>query len=131
MNILFVCHGNVQRSQMAQGYYNHFTKTTDATSAGVDPKTPAKWSAPHPETIELMAKEGVDVSHHPVRLVTPQMVDQADIVYLITDVDVPDFLLQSPKVIQWDIEDPYEEPIEVVKRIQQEVKQHVLSILPN
>lgn len=34
--ILFVCYGNVGRSQMAEAYYNHFTKSTKAISAGTD-----------------------------------------------------------------------------------------------
>ncbi len=34
--ILFVCQGNVDRSQMAEAYYNHLTGRDGATSAGID-----------------------------------------------------------------------------------------------
>ncbi len=77
-----------------------------------------------------MAEEGIDVSHQPVRQVTPDMVDQADAIYLIHKYDIPDYLLQSDKVVKWDIEDPFDMPIAEIRHIQQQVKQHVLDILP-
>ena len=45
MKVLFVCRGNVGRSQMAEAYYNFFTKSNMATSAGTDPTTPARYSS--------------------------------------------------------------------------------------
>ena len=34
MKILFVCEGNMMRSQMAEAFYNELTGTRDAISAG-------------------------------------------------------------------------------------------------
>lgn len=36
--ILFICSGNVGRSQAAEGFYNHFTHSNDASSAGTNPQ---------------------------------------------------------------------------------------------
>jgi len=35
MKVLFVCHGNIGRSNTAKGFYNLFTKSNDAEAAGV------------------------------------------------------------------------------------------------
>jgi len=36
MKILFVCLSNIGRSQMAMSFYNLFTKSSDADSAGIE-----------------------------------------------------------------------------------------------
>ena len=119
------------RSQMAEGYYNHLTGTQDATSAGCDPLTPHNFSAPYKHGIQVMAEQGIDISHQKCKLVTEAMVDASDAVYVMTfKDDLPDYVLNSPKTVYWDIDDPYDMPIEEVREIQQQVKEHVQSILP-
>lgn len=58
-NILVLCTGNSARSQMAEGYLQHFAgNRAHVYSAGV---------APHgvnPLAIQVMAEDGVDISHH-------------------------------------------------------------------
>jgi arsenate reductase (thioredoxin) len=34
--VLFICEGNVGRSQMAEGFYNHYAGQKSATGAGID-----------------------------------------------------------------------------------------------
>ena len=119
------------RSQMAEGYYNYLTGTQDATSAGCDPLTPQQFTAPYKHGIQVMNEDGVDISQQTCKLVTKGMVDAADVVYVMTfKDDLPDYVLNSPKTIYWDIDDPYDMPIEQVREIQQQVKDHVQSILP-
>jgi arsenate reductase (thioredoxin) len=127
---LFLCHGNVMRSQMAEGFYNYFTNSTDARSAGVNPETPKKFTSPHHQGIAVMAEEGIDVSKQTCKLVTPEMVESADVVYCMTYKEaLPDFVLKSPKVIYWDIEDPYDMPLHEVREIRDQVKEHVQGIV--
>lgn len=63
-NILVLCTGNSARSQMAEGYLQYFANTlapdqhVQVYSAGV---------APHgvnPLATQVMAEDGVDISHH-------------------------------------------------------------------
>jgi protein-tyrosine-phosphatase len=62
--------------------------------------------------------------------VTEEMVNAADAVYVMTfKDDLPDYVLNSPKTVYWDINDPYDMPIEQVREIQQQVKNHVKSII--
>ena len=63
MKILFVCSANVGRSQMAQGFYNILTNSSDASSAAGIEKLREKYdNKPHHLVIELMKGEGVDIS---------------------------------------------------------------------
>ena len=119
------------RSQMAEGYYNFFTKTNDATSAGCDPLTPQNFTAPYKHGIQVMNEENIDISGQKVKLITPELAAAADVIYVMTfKRDLPDYILNSPKTVYWDIADPYDMPIENVREIQQQVKNHVQSILP-
>lgn len=63
--ILFVCHGNVGKSQLAEAYYNHFTNTENASSAGVDPSTPSRYTCPTKEVCDVMTEEGIDICQEP------------------------------------------------------------------
>ncbi len=74
MKILFVCWGNVGRSQMAQAYYNHFTKSNDAFSAGTDSESPPQYPEMSKVFCDLMLEEKIDMSHHYVKLITKEYV---------------------------------------------------------
>jgi protein-tyrosine-phosphatase len=41
--LLFICAGNVARSQMAEAFYNNLTNSTNAISAGILDFTPEKY----------------------------------------------------------------------------------------
>ena len=127
--VLFVCHGNVGRSQMAEGFYNAMTQTKDAFSAGTDLLTPLKYSQ-LPETIcRIMQEEGIDVSRQKVKLITEEMVDAAEsIVVLCKREQCPDFLLNCHKAIFWNIEDPYQMNIDDMRVIRGQIKMNVVAL---
>lgn len=57
--ILVLCTGNSARSQLAQAYLQHFAgQAAEVYSAGVDPK------GVNPVAIQVMAEDGIDISHH-------------------------------------------------------------------
>lgn len=58
-NVLVLCTGNSCRSQMMQGYLNHFgNEKIKAYSAGIETH------GVNPRAIKVLAEDGVDISHH-------------------------------------------------------------------
>jgi arsenate reductase (thioredoxin) len=59
-NILILCTGNSCRSQIAHGYFEHFTdgRKVKVYSAGVETH------GVNPRAISIMKADGIDISHH-------------------------------------------------------------------
>lgn len=62
--ILVLCTGNSTRSQMAHGYLQHFAGSrAEVLSAGVETH------GLNPKAVQVMAEDGIDISHHTSNLV--------------------------------------------------------------
>ncbi|QJW89033.1 arsenate reductase ArsC [Spirosoma taeanense] len=62
--ILVLCTGNSTRSQMAHGYLHHFAgNRAHILSAGVETH------GLNPKAVQVMAEDGIDISHHTSNLV--------------------------------------------------------------
>lgn len=104
MKMLFVCEGNMMRSQMAELFYNSLTESNDATSAGATAETKDHIS---PRAIEAMAAVGLDASGLRPKQVTRQMVESAQrIVYFPSDY-MPDYVTGAENAELWDVADPH------------------------
>lgn len=128
--VLFVCLGNVARSQMAEAFYNNYTNSEYAYSAGTDPTTPKKYPKIPDIICQAMLEENIDISHNKVKTVNKKLVEEADYIFVMCEKEeCPDFLVDSPKVTYWDVEDPYLMGIEDLRKIRDEIKAKVLSIV--
>ena len=116
MNVIFVCHANIGRSQVAEALFN-LRSRHKATSAGVGVvenmrllnvvSIILKDAAPAPHAIRFMIEKGVDVSENLRDQMTPEMVEAADLVVAILDLDQKvDYLTQAKNVEFWDLHDP-------------------------
>jgi protein-tyrosine-phosphatase len=115
MNVLFVCKANVGRSQVAQALFEELSHH-NATSAGSeadrilaeDPSAGkqlkdgrARYSIPY------MQERGLNIGERERTQLTPELVDQADkVIVILPKEDWPEYLVESEKIILWDLPDP-------------------------
>ena len=142
--ILFVCNANVVRSQMAQAFYNHFTNTQNADSAGVNAE---KYSTDEIPTvadfdahlvaknldplavIDLMREKGIEVGASQRTQLTKDMLRDYDLVVNIANrSQTPDWL-KGDNVVWWKIEDPHAESRELAKLACDEVEKRVKKLI--
>lgn len=110
MKILFVCEGNVNRSQMAGTMFKSFVPGADVATAGTLAKYAGKAVSEVTEKgIVVMKELGFDMSLNRITQLTPNMVEDADKVILMSPVPggpIPEYLKDSPKLETWSVPDP-------------------------
>lgn len=129
MKILFVCEGNMMRSQMAEAFYNALTNTDDAISAGAVAETKNHIS---PRAIEALQEVDLDGRMLQPKQLTQEMVKGVDkIVYFPSDY-MPDYVIKSPKAEFWDVIDPHyhkEQGTVLVRQVRDEIRTRVEKLL--
>ena len=94
--ILFVCTGNICRSPMAEGLFRHATQgRTDcrAISAGVGAM---EGQPPSPHAVRALKELDIDISQQRSRMLTPDLVEQADYIFGMTHSHVDSVNLLFP-----------------------------------
>ena len=123
--VLFICVGNSSRSQMAEGLFNHLTRgKIRAVSAGTKPAR-----AVDPNAVAVMAELGIDISGQWPKALTEEMVDSAARrISLGCGVRESCPAWARPDE-DWDLGDPYHQPIEVVRRIRDQIRARVEALV--
>ena len=142
--ILFVCNANVVRSQMAQAFYNHFTKTQNADSAGVNaekyPTTKIPTVADFDAhlvaknldplaVIDLMREKGIEVGASQRTQLTKDMLCDYDLVVNIANRNQTPDWLKGDNVVWWKIEDPHAESRELAELACDEIEKRVKKLI--
>ena len=132
MNILFLCTGNSCRSQMAEGWAKHVAGAgLEIHSAGIEAH------GKNPRAIAVMAEAGVDISAQESTVVTPAMLNAADVVVTVcghADEMCPVLPIGKRK-IHWPLSDPAkatgteEDVMRQFRATRDEVKNRVLGLL--
>jgi protein-tyrosine-phosphatase len=124
--LLFVCVENAGRSQMAEAFAKYYgDRRIDALSAGTMPSNEV-----NPVVVEVMREKGIDISKNKPKLITAQMVQEADSIIVMgcsAQGFCPAPLLN--KVIDWGIEDPKGKGIEEVRKIRDEIERKVTALV--
>jgi arsenate reductase (thioredoxin) len=108
MKILFICEWNVGRSQMGEELFNHYTKNNIGISAGTHAEKYAgkKLKEFAYLVVDVLKEKGIDVSNKTPIQLTEEMAQFADTIIVMTEQEnLPSYLLNSNKVISWDIKD--------------------------
>src|SRR5579863_6211156 len=118
--VLFVCVENAGRSQMAEGFGKNLGLA--CFSAGTKPA-----SNVYPVVIGAMREKGIDVSKNKPTLITPEMLDRAELIVTMgcqLEQLCPRPMIASlqKKVLAWDIDDPKNKSITEVRRIRDAIE---------
>ncbi len=134
MNILFVCRGNVARSQMAEVLFKKYIKGDyNVLSAGTKLSGPEQPIGELGEILDnmiaVMKEEGADVSGNIRNQLTPEMVSWAGKIFMITDENdpIPDYLSDSSKVTHWELPDPKNTSLEFHREVRDKIKKLILE----
>ncbi len=124
--ILFVCIGNSARSVMAEGFFNAYAgKGVSASSAGTRPAGEVSRTA-----VELMKEKGIDISKKKPALLTPEMIEEADLIITMgcgVEESCP-VILKKPTE-DWGLEDPYNMQREKFISVMDEIERRVLQLI--
>ena len=121
--ILFVCIGNCCRSQMAEGFANHYGKDVlVATSAGLAPTQVVAR-----ETIETMLEKNIDISRHFPKKFDPLEGREADLIVNMSGFVLPG-KLEVP-MEEWAVRDPYGESMEVYRDSANDIEMRVMGLI--
>jgi arsenate reductase (thioredoxin) len=124
--IIFVCVENAGRSQMAEAFANKYGKDKFiASSAGNKPADMV-----NPLVVEAMREKGIDISTNRPKLLTFQMVQDADLIVTMgcNDQGICPGPFFKPTV-DWKLEDPKGKPEEKVREIRDDIESKVQKLI--
>lgn len=122
--VLFVCVHNAGRSQMAAALLNRAAEgKVHVRSAGSTPATEI-----HAGVREAMAEIGVDMAQEFPKPLTDEVVRAADVVITMGCGDACP-VYPGKKYLDWELDDPANQPIEQVRPIRDEIDRRVRSLL--
>ena len=132
MNILFLCSSNIFRSQIAEAFFNKYSKNNKAESAAlIKPQ-----ERMHKLVIKAMKEKGIDITTNKSKIINKEMIDKADLVILMNPY-LKKFLNTGKKIEIWSIPDviaseeekeKYEEFISIRDIIENKVKELINKI---
>ncbi len=137
MKILFVCRGNVARSQIAEVLLknrggNSFTVSSAGTKLS-GPEQPLEELRPAlNEVLGVMKEIGIDMSQNIRKQITEEMVLEADKIILVVDErdPIPDFLKNSHKiVVNWHVLDPKGKDLDFTRSVRNQISDLVDSFI--
>jgi arsenate reductase len=122
--VLFVCVHNAGRSQMAAGYARALSGgAVEVRSGGSEPG-----NAINPVAVEAMAEEGIDIRDAVPQLLSTEDVRASDAVVTMGCGDACP-IFPGKRYEDWELQDPSGQPIEVVRRVRDEIRGRVERLL--
>ena len=122
--LLFVCVHNAGRSQMAAGFARALGgDQVEVLSAGSAPK-----DSINPVAVEAMREVGIDISDQQPKILTPESVQQSDVVITMGCGDACPYY-PGKRYEDWVLDDPAGQGIEAVRVIRDEIKSRMEILL--
>ena len=122
--VLFVCVHNAGRSQMAAGYLRDLAGgRVDVLSAGSEPKDRI-----NPVAIQAMAEEGIDIAGNTPKILTVDAVKESDVVITMGCGDACP-IFPGKRYEDWELEDPAGKDLDTVRRVRDDIRRRVESLI--
>ena len=122
--VLFVCVHNAGRSQMAAALLDHHAKgRVHVRSAGSDPADQI-----NPAVVAAMDEWGIELSRAFPKPLTDDFVRAADVVVTMGCGDACP-IYPGRRYEDWELDDPAGQPVEVVRRIRDDIDARVRQLL--
>src|SRR6478672_7413069 len=143
--VLFVCTGNVCRSPMAEGIFRHATlgkgdfRVISAGLGAMEGQPPSHYA------VQAVKELGVDISRQRSRMLSPQMVDEADLILGMTHSHLDTVMMLYPHaaervfllrefddtldIFEKDISDPIGGSYDVYLECRDQIEQGIASLV--
>ena len=122
--VLFVCVHNAGRSQMAAGFIRELGgDRVEVLSAGSAPKDQI-----NPVAVEAMAEEGIDIAGQQPKVLTVEAVKESDVVITMGCGDACP-IFPGKRYEDWELEDPAGQGIDAVRRIRDDIRGRIETLL--
>jgi len=123
-SVLFVCVHNAGHSQMATGYLNHLAGgRIDVRSAGSEPADKI-----NPVAVQAMAEDGIDIAAEQPKILTTDAVKASDVVITMGCGDTCPYY-PGKRYEDWTLEDPAGKDLETVRRVRDEIRGRVETLI--
>jgi protein-tyrosine-phosphatase len=136
MKILFVCRGNVARSQLAEAIYNKLTNSHDALSAGTHVDNPGetlidrKARIGESNAVDVMNDNGLLSPEQRQTQLTQSMLNDYDLIISMSGKRyTPKWLEESPKYRYWKITDPKARGYKITDQTRQQIEAKIRETL--
>ena len=117
---LFVCLHNAGRSQMSEALFERAANGKhEARSAGTEPAERV-----HPEVVEVMGENGIDLAGRTPQRLTHEMAEWADVVVTMGCGDACPYI-PGKRSMDWDLPDPKGQPLEAVRDLRDDINRRV------
>ncbi|HVB70916.1 MAG TPA: arsenate reductase ArsC [Acidimicrobiales bacterium] len=122
--VLFLCVHNAGRSQMALGWFTQLAgDRAVAWSGGSAPRAEV-----NPAAVAVMAEAGIDISSQIPKPWTDELFQAADVVVTMGCGDSCP-LVPGKRYEDWELDDPSGRSVEEVRRIRDEIRERVVTLL--
>lgn len=123
-SVLFVCVHNAGRSQMAAGWLTHLAGgRIEVRSAGSEPADRI-----NPVAVQAMAEVGIDITAEQPKLLSVDAVRESEVVITMGCGDTCP-IFPGKRYEDWDLEDPAGQGIETVRRVRDEIRGRIQSLI--
>ncbi|MGH9775004.1 MAG: low molecular weight phosphatase family protein [Candidatus Acidiferrales bacterium] len=121
--MLFVCLGNSCRSPMAEALARHLAADVmEPSSAGISPLGHVA-----EETRKVLAERGVSAAGLVSKGLVKQILNSTDLIVNMSGIP-SESIFQSRRAIDWDVQDPYGEDLELYRQICDDIEKRVAAL---